>query len=201
MAKSRLGRSDEVDVLSADDLRIAFESFVAADLLRLEKAARYLGWKCRTDGDELLGEAVARALNGTRRCPRPLAAVTFLIGVMKSLASEIIDKRSTDPLARRTADDPHTPTGHFASEPAPDPNPEDALAIKEEEASMAELVTELEVLFSDDEHARTILKGEMDGLSAEEIRAGSGIGELVYNTARRRIRRRIDKAYPNGWNR
>lgn len=201
MAKSRSHSSREVDVLGDTDLRAAFESFEAADLLRLEKAGRYLGWKCRTDGAELLGEAVARALNGTRRCPRHLGAVVFLIGVMKSLASEIIEKRDTDPLARRVGDDPHSPTGIFATNPAPEPNPEDALAIKEEEERMAALVGEIEALFADDEQARTILRGEMNGLSAEEIRARGAIGGLAYDTARRRIRRRIDKAYPNGWNR
>ena len=66
---------------------------------------------------------------------------------------------------------------------------------------MAALVCEIEALFADDEQARTILRGEMNGLSAEEIRARGAIGELAYDTARRRIRRRIDKAYPNGWNR
>ena len=73
MAKSRSGSSGEVDVLGVTDLRAAFESFEAVDILRLEKAGRYLGWKCRTDGAELLGEAVARALTA-RGAARDISA-------------------------------------------------------------------------------------------------------------------------------
>jgi DNA-directed RNA polymerase specialized sigma24 family protein len=196
-----VGKSDQIDVLGVTDLRVAFESFEAADLLRLNAAGRYFGWKCQTDGAELLGEAVVRALNGTRRCPRHVAATTFLIGVMKSLASEIIEKRGADPLSRIVADDTFSPDGLLASEPTPAPNPEDALAIKEAEEGMAALVMEIESLFADDAEALTILRGEMNGLSAEEIREDGAIKEIAYNSARRRIRRRIDKAYPNGWNR
>ena len=38
-------------------------------------------------------------------------------------------------------------------------------------------------------------------LSAEEIRESGALDRSTYNTARKRIRRRIDKKYPNGWDR
>ena len=201
MAKSRLSSPGEPDFLSVTDLRTAFESFEAADSLRLEKAGRYLGWKCRTDGGELLGEAVMRALNGDRRCPRHLAVVPFLIGVMKSLASEIIAKRNSDPLAKRIGEDPHSPSGFLASSPTDELNPEEALMVRQEEEYMETLVAEIEALFANDEQAQLILDGAMNGLSAEEIRESGALDRSTYNTARKRIRRRIDKKYPNGWDR
>ena len=201
MVKSRSSSPGESDYLGVADLRTAFESFGAADSLRHDKAGRYLGWKCRTDGGELIGEAVMRALNGDRRCPRDLPAVQFLIGVMRSLASEIIEKRNSDPLARRTGDDPHAPSGSLARRPAEQPNPEEALMATRQEEAMQDLVREIEALFVGDDAALRVLRGQMIGMSAEEIREQGAIDRSAYNTARRRIRRRIDKEYPDGWNR
>jgi RNA polymerase sigma-70 factor (ECF subfamily) len=201
MVNSRTSNPGEPDFLSVADLRIAFDSFGVADSLRLDKTAQYLGWKCRTDGGELVGEAVMRALNGDRRCPRDLAAVQFLIGVMRSLASEINEKRNSDPLARRTDDDPHALSGALACCATEQPDPEETLMVTQQEETMQTLVREIEALFIDDDEALRVLRGQMIGMSAEEIRRQGSIGRSAYNTARRRIRRRIDKAYPNGWNR
>ena len=199
MVKSRSSSPGETEFLGVADLRTAFESFGAADSLRLDKAGRYLGWKCRTDGGELLGEAVMRALNGDRRCPRDLPAVQFLIGVMRSLASEIIEKRNSDPLARRTGDDPHAPLGSLACCPAEQPDPEETLMVAQQEEAMQDLVREIEALFAGDDEALRVLRGQMVGMSAEEIRKQGSIDRSTYDTARRRIRRRIQRAYPNGW--
>ncbi len=201
MAKSRLSNPGEPEFRSVTDLRTAFESFEAADSLRLEKAGRYLGWKCRTNGGELLGESVMRALNGDRRCPRHLPAAQFLIGVMKSLASEIIEKRNSDPLAKRTEEDPHSPSGFMACYPTDQPNPEEMLMVNEEEEYMKVVVADIEALFASDEEAQQILRGEMIGMSAAKIREHGSMDQSTYNTARKRIRRRIDKKYPSGWNR
>lgn len=201
MVKSRLSSPGEGEFFNVTDLRAAFESFEAADSLRLDKAGRYLGWKCRTDGGELLGEAVMRALNGDRRCPRHLATVPFLIGVMKSLASEINGNRHSDPLANRTGEDPRSPTGFLATNPTDEPNPEEALMVRQEEEHMEALVAEIESLFADDEQAQQVLMGEMIGRLAEEIRAHGSMDRSTYKTARKRIRRRIDRQYPSGWDR
>lgn len=201
MVKSRSRNPDQHELLSVTDLRAAFQSFAAADSLRLEKAGRYLGWKCRTDGGELLGEAVMRALNGDRRCPRQLPAVQFLIGVMKSLASEIIEKRKSDQLANPTNENPLSPSGLLTCFATELPGPEELLLAKEEEEYMKAVVADIEALFVNDEQAQQVLMGEMIGMSAEEIRKHGSMDRSTYNTARRRIRRRIDKNYPRGWNR
>ena len=187
--------------LSCEELRTAFDAFSTADSLRIEKVGRYLGWKCQTDADELLGEAVLRALKGNRRCPSHLPAAVFLIGVMRSLASEIIEKQKSDRLADQTRDEVYAPSGGTACPAMTEPNPEEALMRKQEEELMKTAVADIECLFADDEQARTILTGQMNGMSAAEIRAQSSMDQSAYNTARRRIRRRIDKEYPYGWNR
>ena len=85
-----------------------------------------------------------RALNGDRRCPRDLPAVPFLVGVMKSLASEIIAKRNSDPLAKRIGEDPHSPSGFLASRPTDELNPEEALMLRQEEEYMKNLIAEID---------------------------------------------------------
>lgn len=162
MAKSEPSRSRVPKHLSIADLRTAFESFSDVDTLRLKKAAGYYGWKCRVEGDELLDEAVMRALNGDRRCRRDLPPLVFLVGVMRSLASEVIAKREADPIAKRVGGDAGSVSGPLAAEPSSDPNPEEALIAKEEEERAAKMAAELEALFQDDEHAQLILMGEMD---------------------------------------
>ena len=57
----------------------------------------------------------------------------------------------------------------------------------------------LEELFADDDEAQLILMGEMDELTAEEIREIGEIDATTYASARRRMRRRIDKEFPDGW--
>ncbi len=73
--------------------------------------------------------------------------------------------------------------------------------VTQQEETMQALVSEIEALFADDEEARQVLSGQMIGMSAEEIRKQGSMEQSTYNTARRRIRRRIDREYPNGWNR
>ena len=201
MLNTRSSSAEQNECLSPAELRTALGALGTADSLRLEKAGRYLGWKCQTESDELLGEAVLRALNGNRRCPKHLPVALFLIGVMKSLASEIIEKRNSDPLANRTNDDAHSPSGLLACSAPVQLDPEELLMEKQEEEYMKVLVADIESLFVDDEDARQILTSQLNGMSAMEIREQSSMSQSAYNTTRRKIRRRIDKAYPRGWNR
>ncbi len=201
MAKPRPRSSDESDAFSVADLKSAIESFDAADSLRLGKAGRYLGWKCQTDGDELLSEAIMRALNGDRRCPKDVSVVRFLVGVMKSLTSEFIEKRNTDPLTQQSSNSLHAPLGSLACHLDERPNPEEALEVVRQEEAMEALVHDIEALFVGDDEALRVLRGQMNELSPEEVRRQGLMDQSTYNTARRRIRRRIDKEFPNGWSR
>ncbi len=54
-------------------------------------------------------------------------------------------------------------------------------------------------LFDEDEDALKVLLGLFDTQSAEEVRETWGMDEKAFATIRRRIRRKIDKAFPGGW--
>ena len=71
--------------------------------------------------------------------------------------------------------------------------------LRQEEEYMKNLVAEIGDLFANDQQAELVLNGTMNGLSAEEIRESGAMDRSTYNEAtRKRIRRRIDKKYPNG---
>lgn len=54
-------------------------------------------------------------------------------------------------------------------------------------------------LFDDDQQARDIVEGTMVDLSADELRELTGLDKTAYASKRKLMRRRIDKAYPEGW--
>jgi RNA polymerase sigma-70 factor (ECF subfamily) len=54
-------------------------------------------------------------------------------------------------------------------------------------------------LFPDDQQARDLLDGIMEGYEGEELRALTDLDEISFASKRRLIRRRIDKHYPKGW--
>lgn len=182
-------------LLSTADLRAAFEAFGKVEIHRLKKAARFLGWRCRTDGDELLGEAVERALDGRRKCKKELDPLVFLVGAMKSIASEINKRRKQSPVQLGMAES-SSPTQDLLPD---DTSPENAIALKENQDHAVRMVAKLEALFADDDKAQIILMGKMDELTVEEIREIGGMNMTTYASACRRMRRKIDREFPDGW--
>jgi RNA polymerase sigma-70 factor (ECF subfamily) len=68
-----------------------------------------------------------------------------------------------------------------------------------EHEAAAELQHRILSLFDDDLGARTLVEGIMDGMEGKELQELLGMDEKEFATKRRLVRRRIDKAFPNGW--
>jgi DNA-directed RNA polymerase specialized sigma24 family protein len=145
------------------------------DLLRLKTIARLharglpadIGWA------DLLQEAFARVLDGSRRAPAALSLVVFLAGVMRSLKSEYWRRAIRE--------------GRF--EQSADAEPADPLADPERTMSAVQELAALDRLFGDDPVVLQIIAGLAEGLSAEQIRAAIGITTTEYDSARKRMRR------------
>jgi hypothetical protein len=75
-------------------------------------------------------------------------------------------------------------------------NPEQQLLRNEEIAEMRRKVL---ALFEDDPLARDLVEGRLAGFEGNELRELTGLNEKDFATKLRFIRRRIDKAFPNGW--
>jgi RNA polymerase sigma-70 factor (ECF subfamily) len=144
------------------------------NLLRLKVVARALARGLEPDifwGD-LLQEAFARVLNGSRRQPEGVPFDVFLTGVMKSLRAEYWRRRRRNP----PEDDPAVD--------APDPAPDPERAVLAQKA-----LKEILKLFAGDEAASKIIEGLAEGLSAEDICNAYDLTRTEYDSARKRMRR------------
>jgi RNA polymerase sigma-70 factor (ECF subfamily) len=147
------------------------------NLLRLKATARLLarGLAPEVYWWDLLQEAFARVLNGSRHRPPDVPVDVFITGVMRSIRADYWrrKKQLEAALARRPIE---------AVDAIPDP--ERALLAQEE-------LDEIGALFAADPVATRILTGLADGLSAEEIRVRHSLSNTEYDSARKRIRRAL----------
>ena len=154
------------------------------DLLRLKGIARLharglppeIGWS------DLLQEAFARVLDGSRKPPEGVPMVVFLAGVIRSIRSEHYRRarRQASRLPKMLADLDFDGDG---SEPRdPTPNPERKLAVMQE-------LARIDQLFADDPRAREIIEGLFEGCSPEQICARYDMSKADYDSSRKRMRR------------
>lgn len=160
------------------------------DLLRLKVIARLHGRSLPPDVSwaDLLQEAFARVLDGSRAIPADVPTVAFLAGVMRSIKAEYWRRRR-----RATAQQPVLATQYqlVAPESAeacdPQPDPERWLIA-------AQQLEAIGMLFANDPVALQIIAGLGDGLTAEEIRRALGMSKTEYDSARKRMRRAVIRA-------
>lgn len=180
--------------LSRDDLAEAIRTLTAADWIRLNKAAASYAAGRPIAPKDLLQEAFARAMDG-RQCPTNVTVVKFLAEAMRSIAhgeGEKVEHRLV--LLSASASD-ETGQEAFAF-PDASPNAEQCMVSDE---TVEEIRSAILALFADDEHAQIIAEGLMDDIDGEDLRALCGLEATAYNSKRRLVRRRIEKAYPEGW--
>jgi RNA polymerase sigma-70 factor (ECF subfamily) len=158
------------------DLRRALAALSEPDLLRLQAIARL---RCRglpgLDWQELLHEAVLRALDGSRPWPPGVTLIAFMAGIMRSLRSDHWRRH------RATAAALSVEAAEVADQ-APDP---------ERIAVASQALSAIDRLFADDPAALAVILGLSQGLSAEEIRHRAGLSETEYASTRKRMRRAL----------
>jgi DNA-directed RNA polymerase specialized sigma24 family protein len=136
-----------------------------------------LGWA------DVLNEAIARVLDGSRRWPPGVPLVALLAGVMRSICDDYWRRaRREFELLVRWED--------FVDLAVPDeeaqspPDPERVLAA-------GQALAAIDRLFASDPPVLKIIAGLADGLTAKEICRVYGMSERDYDTARKRMRRAI----------
>lgn len=182
-------------VLTTQEIQDGLAGLTAADLLRLERAAVTYAVGIGVEARDVVNEAIRRALDGTRKCPRELPLLNFLIGAMRSMAWAARESGKEEPMIESMSST--LGDGPVVIEPrATDRNVEETLLARED--SEARLKA-LEGLFHDDEDAQLVLMGDLEEMDAGEIRALGNWDEAAFATIRRRMRRRINAAFPKGW--
>jgi RNA polymerase sigma-70 factor (ECF subfamily) len=169
------------------DVAAALSALSNADLLRLNALARLWtrGMPETLSWADVLQEAIARALDGSRKWPPGVSILAFLSGVMRSICDDHwrqqvrearVIVRSTDAADAR-ADD----VG------AANPDPERVVAA-------AQALSDIHTLFAGDYAALKVITGLADGLTAAEICETYGLSEREYDTTRKRMRRALLRA-------
>lgn len=184
--------------LSSAEVAATIRSLSPAGWHRLGRIAEYYAHACSLEAADLRQEAFARALAGDRRCPVGVDVVHFLGQVMRSIASDArkVDKRKAAQVGRSvlhvvSLDDGEQVDSIVSSLPTP----EEEVIAEDEAARIKRAVLDL---FADDLVAQTILEGDMEDMEAEEIRSITGLDKTEYASARRLIRRRLNKTYDEG---
>lgn len=181
--------------LSTDEVRDAIAALTTAELIRLQKVGAIYAVGVGVEGLDVVNEAVSRALDGTRTCPRDAPVLIFLINAMRSMASSERTKAKEEPVMESmssTLDD-----GPAILEPLAEGRNVEDLRLAREDAEAR--LKALEEIFVDDDDAQLVVMGDLDGLDADEIQTLGGWSAQAYATIRRRVRRKITARYPRGW--
>jgi RNA polymerase sigma-70 factor (ECF subfamily) len=165
---------------TAADVARAIHSLTDADLVRLKALARLwarglpgvLGWS------DILHEAIARALDGTRRCPPGVPILAFLSGIMRSICVDQWRREQRESLL--LVRDGVATTA--ADETARDP---------ERMLAATQRLGEIHQLFAGDPAALKIIAGLAEGLTPDEICRRYTMSEQVYDSTRKRMRRAL----------
>jgi DNA-directed RNA polymerase specialized sigma24 family protein len=155
---------------------LAAKLVTETELLRLKVIAHLQarGLPPEFSWGDLLQEAFARILDGSRRRPPGLPMVNFVAGITRSIRSEI--------WARSRREAAQLPQLEHSDEEVLDP--ERSLAAVQELAAIQQL-------FEGDAQVSTIIAGLAEGKSAEQIRAAAGMTKTEYDSARKRMRRTL----------
>lgn len=189
-----MGLRQKTTTRTKEEIEAAICGLASADYARLESAGRYFGRGAGFEIEDLVQEALMRALDTRRDCPADVPIVVFLIGVIRSLAS---GEREKDALRHpRIPTETASADGYTLEIQELYPDAEASLIRDEEDARIREAFF---ALFEDDPVAQDILVGIMEDLTAEELRDLTGLDVTAYNTKRRLMRRRINKKFPTGW--
>jgi RNA polymerase sigma-70 factor (ECF subfamily) len=179
---------------SRDEVASAIRLFTASDWARLKLVAQKYSNGRPIEPDDLLQEAMQRAIDG-RVCPAHVDVVKFLAEAMRSIAHG-----ETEKVEQKLVLVTVSKTGDYPAEALAVADPKQSIEERMmSEQNAAVFRRDMLALFDDDPQARDILEGTMEDMTAEELRELTGLSQTAYDSKRRLIRRRIDKAYPQGW--
>ena len=179
---------------SVAELRLAIETMSKLDRIHLLKKARVLATGTGMEPDDLFQEAVARSLeeNGGRTCPCDVSPRVFLGNVMRSISSHSRERWEREMPLGANEDDEDDP---FVAIPDPGPSPEEVVIGR---LDYKKTITRIETMFDEDPQAQAILIGIMEDWSPHEICALEPMSEKSYAAARKRLRRKLLRAFPKG---
>lgn len=184
---------DASRVLSREELEEAIYAFSDADWMRLRKAAQLYA-VYPVESEELVQEALCRALAGTRKCPKEVSVVRFVAEAIRSIAYDELQKveyqRDEVSVHDETIENPDAITPQESRLTA-----EERIISNEQTHGTENRLLEL---FDGDEEAQLIVLGMLTETEGAELRELTGLDQTGFNSKRRYVRRKINKAVENG---
>lgn len=193
---------------SPDELREAIERLTAEELYKLTKAAGYYLFGSEYQNpSELLNEAILRAMNAAmgaqgRPWKKSVGFFSFLMMCMRGIASDSADSVGQKRTLRIDALTTEALSGEdlLGAKGFSHQGVEDQIE-ERQETSLRQAIAKsdsdaIDHFFKTDDNVSFIIMGYKDEMTAEEIRAVSGMSATEYDTAKRRFRRGLDKMFP-----
>jgi RNA polymerase sigma-70 factor (ECF subfamily) len=175
-------RTDVGDAAATEAVARALHALTPGDLVRLKRIAQLraravpgLEW------EELLNEALLRALDGSRVWPAEVSLLAFLAGVMRSL----VDARA----AHRRRLSERALACHAVTRAAP---PDDGLHARQ-------CLAAIDRFFADDPDVRQLLAGLADRHLGIRGKAAPALPQPRYDAARKRLARAILRGQLDGY--
>jgi hypothetical protein len=200
MTGSAVDDEAESDSLTRDELSEALGTLGPSELKSLKVAAAVFSRGTGLDVEDVVSEAIDAALT-TRKCPRGLPILAFLIQTIRSRVSSHRKKIKTSVVAMRV------PAGRLDGNGMPgvaDPSPNAETALIEREAegqtpSDSEMIRKINDALEDDYEAQLCLAGWADGLKGQALRDLIGVDQKTLDYIAKRIRRTARRLFPEGW--
>lgn len=195
------------------ELAAAIQQLTDAERRRLDRKARVLAFGTEyAEGQELLNEAVKRALIGASNTPKPgergrpwpknVHIVAFLSMTMQSIAngSHHSVRQRVDRKMEAISGDDGESNDRLHEFDLYTPGVDEELITQQESQTQQAIVdadvAAIEAHFAQDDDVSSILEGEKEDMSPAEVREMFDMTKTQYDTARRRMRRGIDKLMP-----
>jgi DNA-directed RNA polymerase specialized sigma24 family protein len=157
-----------------------------ADLLRLRRFAQLRARSVPSmEWQDLLQEAIARALDGRRLWPASVDFVVFMRQTIRSIANNRMRQEARQGTHVEFEDESSVDgDSHGSTQP-------------ERDTANASLLEQIQALFAADPEVLAILSGIANGESPDEIQRRVRITATQYASAQKRIRRGLARAFPD----
>lgn len=182
------------DAATVEECAAALRQLSDSDLRRLKEVARLRAMGLAAlDWGDLLNEAIIRLLEGSRRWPKDVSLVVFLIHTMRSIVSDQWRRQEKRVVAANseTRVDAETCDGEVDRFP-------DVSMEPEARTTAAQALTRIGELFEHDVDALAVIAGMASGKSPTEILEENKMDRTRYATTQRRIRRGLVRTFPKG---
>lgn len=174
--------TDGEDHLSVTEFEAAFVALPQVDRIRLRRIALHFENRGGGEAEELLQEALARALEGRRRCPRKVTIVQFIGGIVSSLSSEASEtrKKGWGPI----------PVGDGVIDAAAHDGPSPEREVASRMDGGVTLAKVQEAIAGDDE-LELLVEGIYDGMKGKDLEELLAIDTSKLATVQRRLQRKL----------